>query len=123
MSPTLLYSDFLIHVGQVRTNSYDEWGDTQISTVTTTSCYLYTEDSKQYTGSPLARTGVTHNVLLPNSLRGQVLKGDHISSITDGYGNVLLADSRVAEIRDYNWFWGARPTFFHCILDVDLDGV
>lgn len=122
MNPTILCEDYLTQVGQLRFVTRDAFGDTSISSVQTVSCYVYTEEDEQRSTNPTMTRGIRHNALLPYSVRGNTQTGVHLSSVVDPYGNTVLNDARIVDILDYNQ-WSQRPTFFHCILGLEMDGV
>ncbi len=114
---------YLTQTGQLRSISRTKYGDiSTISSIATVSCLVYVEGSGQNQATPAISNPVQHQLLLPYELRATIKTNDHISQVTDRFGVVVLEDARVSKIIDYN-HWRYAERFFHCVLDLELDGI
>ncbi len=114
---------YLTQKGQLRSISRTKFGDiSTISSIATVACLVYVENLGQRQTNPAITQTVKHQLLLPYEVRDSVKTNDHISQVTDRFGVVVLADARISKIIDYN-HWRYAERFFHCELDLDLDGI
>lgn len=104
--------NFLRHVGQLRIQSYDGYGQPTTTAVTTVPCLIYTEDNPVNNTIP-ARTGrYSHFAVIPSSVT--VNADYHISSVVDPNGNSVLADARITDVTNFNhWRFGERIKVLH----------
>jgi hypothetical protein len=112
-SPGLMNLDvFLRHVGQLRVQSYDVYGQPTASSVNTVACLVYTEENPETDSTP-ARVGrCRHFLVIPSSVT--VHANYHISNVVDPNGNVVLADARITDVMNFNhWRFGERIKVLH----------
>ena len=121
-NPLIRNKKYLTQFGQLKTVTRNKYGDVDpaLTTITTIRCMVYLEDIKQLQTNPAISLIELHRACIPSSLRNSVDVHDHLAEVTDRHGNVVLADSRVTKIVDYN-HWKHAPRFFVVHLDVDLD--
>ena len=110
---------YVTQVGQLRYSAFDEYGDTQVTTISTTSCLVYTEREEQDQTVP-AVTGKIKYFAVIGDITSQIRKGDMLTNVIDKFGNSVISDARIVEIIDFDhWRHGRR--FRQLRLDLDLD--
>lgn len=98
---------FLVHVGQLATVGTSEYGESVLTSIATVACLVYTEDDKSSGSVPTITDGIQHFALIPSSIT--VAQDYHLQDVRDPAGNQVIADARVAAVRDFNsWRFGAR---------------
>ena len=119
-NPLIRNKKYLTQFGQLRRMDRDQYGDAEQTSIVTVSCLVYQETNEQSTTNPAITALQQDRCCLPTSIRTLVREHDHLSVVTDQFGNVVLQDARVKKIIDYN-HWRHEPRFFVVHLDVDLD--
>jgi len=108
---------YFTQFGQLRKMSRTNMGDLIQTSVVTAPCLVYLEDQGETQTAPAVGTKTQHRATISNTFA--VAEGDHLSAVTDKFGRVVIADSRIVKITDYNsWRHGSR--FLKLDLDLDL---
>lgn len=119
-NPLIRNQKYLTQFGQLKSMGRNVTGDATQTSVTTVACLVYQEESEQDQTNPAITLLNKHRCCLPTSVRSLVKEHDHLAQVTDRFGNVVLTDSRIDKIIDYN-HWRHEPRFFVVWLDTDLD--
>lgn len=119
-NPLIRTEKYLTQFGQLKTVGRTKFGDTVVTTTSTVACLIYLEELKQVQTNPAISLLELDRGILPTSIRSAVKVQDHLAVVTDRHGNVVLTDSRITKIVDYN-HWKHEPRFFVVHLDVKLD--
>lgn len=119
-NPLIRNEKYLTQLGQLKTMTRTVTGDAVVTATNTVTCLVYMEEDEQDQTNPAITLLNRHHAILPFSVRATTKVHDHLATVTDRFGNVVLLDSRIVKIVDYN-HWRHEPRFFVAQLDVDLD--
>lgn len=119
-NPLIRNSKYLTQFGQLKIMGRDVHGDAVLTSTSTVACLVYQEEAKQSQTNPAITILSLDRCCLPVSVRDQVKEHDHLAAVTDRFGRVILEDSRIVKIIDYN-HWRHEARFFVVHLDTDLD--
>lgn len=89
---------FMTHVGQLRHSTYNEYGETVITSVFTISCGVYQLDIFGNDTIPARTDRESHFAVISTPA---ALPDYYLTAVKDPGGNTVLADARVTRVIDY----------------------
>jgi hypothetical protein len=91
---------FATQVGQLRAMASTTYGDHVPTSVTTINLLVYQESNEERQTNPIRTEGARHAAVLDKDITVSI--NDHITNVVDKFGNVVLADARVADMMDFH---------------------
>lgn len=121
MDPTLLINvdKYTTMTGQLRSVARDNFGDAEVTTITTIKCLVYQDTDQQQQTNPTITNFDKHFAIVPTGVT--IKLHDHLSVVMNRFGESIIDDARITKITNYG-SWRRKVRFRKLDLELSLRG-
>lgn len=93
------FTKYLPHVGVVSAFSTNQFGDTALTSPSTTPCFYYYGPRTRHRNGPVAEESLNHYLLLPST--AAVAQDYSVSAIVDSNGDTVSPASKIKRVERF----------------------
>ena len=108
---------YMKHTGQFKAVTRSDYGDSVVSTVTTSACFVYLKEESESAGSNIGGVDFTHKVIFPPSVTAET--GYHLTDVVDSDGNSVLSEAEIGMVEEVR-HWKRGLVFKQAELKISL---